>query len=504
MSKNKKLTMGLLNPQGHVRWDDLQIAGHPDTGGQIVYIVELSRELAELECRVDIFTRYFRDPEWPGYDKEIEEYSDNLKIVRIKCGPTGKFLRKEDLWPVINEFSNGVRDFYKREGYAPDIFSSHYGDAGLSAAILKKSMKVPFTHTGHSLAGKKMDNLCLSQSNFTEVNSVYNFHLRVAAERVALRNSQAIICSTHEEVEKQYRHKVYRGTVDNADKFHVIPPGIDPQWFFPFQKDEKDPGVYAGAVDKLNEILKKHIAQQRLNLPCVFAAARFDAKKNLGGLLRAYAESEILQERANLLIVAGKIRDPLDPANADKFNKHEKKIIHDMLAIIEKYGIRGKVAVEAGFNYKTEMPYIYRYAARNKWIFINPALHEPFGLTVVEAMASGLPVVATKHGGPAEILQEEEYGLLVEPTDWHSIRGGLKRMFNPGTWEKYSFKGMERVIERYTWRAAARSRAQLCGEMIKRGLNTKKDFKIPPYFLNPFEETDEPLLVNLKKYYYIG
>jgi sucrose-phosphate synthase len=496
--------IGLLNPQGHVRWKDLQIAAHPDTGGQIVYINEVAKELGKLGCMVDIFTRYFSDPEWPGYDKLVEKFNDNIRIVRIKCGPEDKFVRKEELWPIIGEFVGGIEEFYRKNRYKPRVFTSHYADAGLAAAMLKNKMKIPFIHTGHSLGGKKMDNLRLTKSNFSYYNGMYKFHLRVLAERISFRNSSAIIASTREEVDKQYGHKVYIGAVREKSKFNIIPPGINSNQFFPYTKKEKKAKEYETAVGALKGELKKSIRPNRLDLPCIFSAARFDAKKNPAGLVRAFAGSEILQQNTNLLIVAGKVTDSLNPDNRSKFSEDALVIIDDLTKLIEKFHLKGKVCITAGFNYISQLPYIYRYAGRNNWIFVNPALHEPFGLTILEAMASGVPVVATKHGGTAEILDAEEYGLLIEPTDWHSIRGGLEKMLLVRYWKKYSRLGIERIKERYTWQIAAKGRVGVIEKVLDGKSADEKDFAIPDYFLNPERENDHIILKEFRRRYYIG
>ncbi len=500
---NKKLTIGLLNPQGHVRWKNLQIAAHPDTGGQIVYIIELAKALEQQGCRMDIFTRYFKDPKWPGYTKEIENYSENLRIIRIKCGSRDKFINKEDLWSVLYEFSMGVKAFYEKEGYRPDVFSSHYGDAGLAAAMLKKEMRLPFIHTGHSLGGKKMDNLRLSRANFTEINSSYRFHLRVIAERISFRNASAIVASTEEEVERQYGHKVYKRCVRDEKKFNIIPPGIDPELFYSYTKKEKNIRLYNKAVARLNRVLSLYVAPNRIHMPFVFSAARLSAKKNPVGLLKAYANSETLQEHMNLLIVAGNVEDPLNSDNRSKFPENKWNIIDDIIRIIKKHELSGKVCFSPGFDHHSQIPYIYRYAARNRWIFINPALHEPFGLTIVEAMASGLPVVATKRGGPIDILQDNEFGILVEPTDIYSISGGLKKMLKAKVWGRYSAAGFDRVKEHYTWNCAAGDYIKLLNNVSKKAFKDEKDYDIPQYFTDYEKKDDTALLKDFRKRYYI-
>jgi len=496
------LRICLINPQGHVRWKDPPIATHPDTGGQIVYILEVSKELGKLGCRVDIFTRYFNDPEWPGYTKPVEKKGENLRIIRIKCGPEDRFLRKEDLWPVIKEFSEGIVNFYDREGIRPDVMSSHYGDAGLAAAMLKKKIKLPFTHTGHSLGGKKMDNLCMSKTNFNAINDDYNFHLRIAAERVSFRNSHSIIASTKEEVRVQYGHRVYSGSYDGAaDKFNIIPPGVEPQKFFPYYKKEKNENLYEDAVRKVKKEIDMYIDHGRIGMPCIFSAARFDAKKNPAGLLHAYSQSKDLQDKMNLVIVAGSVEDPLNPANREKFDEHEREIVEDIAEIIEENGLKGKVCLSHGFDYR-EMPYVYRYAGRNKWIFVNPALHEPFGLTVVEAMACGVPVVATKYGGPSEILDEGKYGVIVDSKDTGSLKGGLEKLLDEKSWEKYSKKGLKRIRQRFTWKKAAEEYKKLFMEVIGEEIDENGDYDIPRYFLKPVKGNDSELKKQLWSLYF--
>ncbi len=503
MTKNSnKLNVGLVNPQGHVRWDELQIASHPDTGGQTVYIIELAKELGKITGRIDVFTRYFEDPEWPGYDQKIEEYSDNVRIVRIECGPKDKFIEKENLWPLMKDFVTGINDFYEQEGYSPDIFTTHYADAGLCGAMLKNEMDTPFVHTGHSLGGSKMDNLNLSRSNFEMINSQFNFHRRISAERITFRNANAIIASTNEEVEKQYGHRVYEEAITDENKFHIIPPGIDPSQFFSYHKKETDKVLYEKAVNRLQEEIGNYIDKDRQDLPCIMSAARFDAKKNPTGLLRAYASSEVLQKNANLLIIAGNVKDPLNSDNWDKFKEHEKFIIEDIADIIENWQLDGRVSFTPGFDYETEMPFVYRYAGRKKWIFVNPALHEPFGLTIIEAMASGLPVVSTKHGGPSEILDNGKYGVLVEPKFPHSLKKGLEKLLIAGKWKNFSNKGMKRVQERYTWKTASDRYKKLFKKVVRKGLATENDFTIPEYFTVPKDGKDRQLRHDLRQLYF--
>ncbi|MDA3793415.1 MAG: glycosyltransferase, partial [Elusimicrobia bacterium] len=425
-----------------------------------------------------------------------------LRIVRIKCGPEDKFVAKEKLWPFMKDYTDGIKKYYDKEGVSPDIFTSHYADGGLAGAMLKESMDVPYTHTGHSLGGEKMDKLNLSRSNFEMINKNFKFHLRISAERVAFRNAAAIVASTGEEVSKQYGHHVYKDALKDKSKFNIIPPGIGPEQFFSYHKDEKKKETYDKAGKKIKGEIKKYIDEERRDLPCIFSAARFDAKKNPTGLLRAYASSEKLQDNANVMIVAGNIEDPLNPENRNKFKEHEKFIIEDLADIVKNWNLKGKVSFSPGLDYVDEMPFVYRYAARSKWIFVNPALHEPFGLTIIEAMASGLPVAATQNGGPSEILEGGRHGVLVEPTLPHSLRKGLEKLLIASQWKKFSNAGTERVKEKFTWGTASKGYRKLFKKLIKEGIDKSDDFKIPEYFMNPEEGSDSKLRKELRHLYF--
>jgi sucrose-phosphate synthase len=114
-----------LNPQGHVRKKNLQIGEHSDTGGQIVYILELAKQLENLGCQVDIVTRQIIDNKWKGYSKLIERFSKYVTIYRIPFLRKG-FIRKELLWNGIYTYAKRIYKLYEQEiKELPDIFTSH-------------------------------------------------------------------------------------------------------------------------------------------------------------------------------------------------------------------------------------------------------------------------------------------------------------------------------------------------------------------------------------------
>src|SRR6056297_2825019 len=297
--------ISILNPQGNFDPNDSYWTEHPDFGGQLVYVKELSLALAGLGIDVDIITRQIKDENWPEFSKPIDNYSESnrLRIIRV---PFGKnlFLKKEDLWPFLHEYIKKIINFYKQEGNFPDYFSTHYADGGLSGVLLKQKLNIPFVFTGHSLGAQKMDKLDVNKINFTEYNTKFNFHRRIIAERLAMNYADGIIVSTSQERFEQYSHFLYQNAIntENNEKFKVIPPGVNTDIFN---------GKYSEKMkSKLEEYIKRDIDNKRQDLPLIISSSRLDQKKNHLGLVKAFTGNEKLQKNANLAITLRGIKNP--------------------------------------------------------------------------------------------------------------------------------------------------------------------------------------------------
>jgi len=139
--------------------------------------------------------------------------------------------------------------------------------------------------------------------------------------------------------------------------------------------------------------------------PFILALCRPDQRKNISGLITAYGEDKDLQAIANLAIFAG-IRK-----NITVMKENERNVLTEMLLLMDQYDLYGKLAIPKKHDFTSEVPELYRLCAESEGIFVNPALVEPFGLTLVEAASCGLPIIATKDGGPADIIKNCRNGL---------------------------------------------------------------------------------------------
>jgi sucrose-phosphate synthase len=431
-----------LNPQGNFDEHDSHMTEHPDFGGQLIYVKEVCMALSKMGIKVDILTRRIEDPEWPEFSKEIdyyEGYEENLRIVRLEAGGL-RFLPKELLWEHMDEWTDNILSFYGDS--LPAFSTSHYGDGGYAAVLLKKKAGIGFTFTGHSLGAQKLDKLGTTTDNVDEMEERYRFSKRITAERLSMEYAQRIITSTSQERFGQYTHKLYHGAVDANDdsKFSIIPPGVNTRLF------NKEAAAEDAAIEKyIEKIIRGN------KRPFVIVSSRLDEKKNHIGVVRAYTGSRALQEKAGLGLFIRGIDDPY--SEVGKLSDEEQQILKPILELINQHGVRDKVSF---FNLKSqgELAAAYRYFGRLGSVFALTAFYEPFGLAPIEAAACGLAVAATKNGGPTEIF-EDGSGVLVDPFDDMNIAEGLLKGVNE--YEHYSGLGEKRVREKYTWEKTAAS-----------------------------------------------
>ena len=446
-----------LNPQGNFDPNDRYWTEHPDFGGQLVYVKEVAIALAELGHDIDIVTRQIIDPNWPEFAASLDQYpdSDRVRIVRIPCGPP-HFLRKEDLWPFLGaEWVPNILDFYRQEGRLPDAITTHYADGGLCGALVEQQTGIPFTFTGHSLGAQKMDKLHATADNLAELDRRFHFSQRIAAERIAMNRAAQVIVSTGMERFEQYAHRAYQGAVDVHDDGHfaVIPPGVNLRIFDRAVVNDGEGETQA----HIERMLERDIDPERKHLPVIVSSSRLDAKKNLTGLVEAFAHSQWLRDQTNLGIIVRGMTDPL--REHSQLTTNESVILDDVVGIVEEHDLWGKITAFP-LNSQPELAAGYRYLAKRRSVFALTALYEPFGLAPLEAMAAGLPAVVTKNGGPSESLFDAAtgsvYGVLVDPTDSDDIaRGLLEVAGNPETWQYYHDAGIQRVHDTYTWQRTA-------------------------------------------------
>ena len=435
MAHQKPLYIVLISVHGLIRGHELELGRDADTGGQTKYVVELARALGE---RVDVekvilLTRCVIDPQVsPSYAERVESLSDKVDIVRIECGEP-KYLRKELLWDTLENFVDNSLVYLKNCRRLPDLIHSHYADAGYVGTRLSRQLGIPLVHTGHSLGHSKRKQLLASGIKRSEIESTYHISRRIEAEEMTLGAAECVITSTQHEIEHQYDlYDFYQ-----PERMQVIPPGTDLEKFYPPLGDEK----FSDIATELKRFLNQP------NKPVILALSRPDPRKNIIALIEAYGESAELQQAANLVVVAGNREDIKDTENISN------TVLNDILLAIDKYDLYGKVAYPKHHK-PEEVALLYRLAAASHGVFVNPALTEPFGLTLIEAAACGLPIVATEDGGPVDIIRNCRNGYLINPLDKTTIISALlKTLTDRRGWRRLAQNGLEGVRRHYSWQA---------------------------------------------------
>jgi sucrose synthase len=182
------------------------------------------------------------------------------------------------------------------------------------------------------------------------------------------------------------------------------------------------------------------------NKPIIFTMARLDRVKNITGLVEWYGKNARLRELVNLVVVAGDRRKE----SKDNEEKAEMKKMHEL---IETYKLNGQFRWISSQMNRVRNGELYRYIADTKGAFVQPAVYEAFGLTVVESMTCGLPTFATCNGGPAEIIVHGKSGFHIDPYHGDQAAELLVDFFektkaDPSHWDKISLGGLNRILEK--------------------------------------------------------
>lgn len=434
-TKPRQLDILHLSIHGLIRGENLELGRDPDTGGQCLYVLELVKALsADSRVKhVSLLTRRVIDPRTStDYAEHKERLAKNADIIRIDAGPK-RYLRKEVLWRHLDAFIDGTLAYLRREKRVPDIIHAHYADAGYVGRQIAAVLGCPLVFTGHSLGRVKRERLSEGGADLKDIGERYNLDARIEAEELSLDAASMVCTSTRQEAEEQY--SLY--DQHSESRMRIIPPGVDLTRF----DGPENPEIAAAVSERFAPFLRDP------SRPPVFTIARADERKNLPGLVRAFAANRWLRENANLIVVAGN-RETLE-----KLPPGTRKVWNELLRAIDDAGLYGSIAYPKN-HHAPEVAGFYRWAAERGGVFVNPAFTEPFGLTLLEAAAAGLPLVATHDGGPRDIIANCENGLLVDPLDQKAMGDAIASILSkPKKQKKLSETGHAKVREHYSWAA---------------------------------------------------
>ncbi|WP_158259424.1 HAD-IIB family hydrolase [Hasllibacter halocynthiae] len=398
-----------------------------DTGGHIAYVLAAARAQAARGAEVAVVTRRFAD-HGHAYTAQDEPFVPGARILRLDDGDP-RYLAKEALEQRLPMLAGAFEAMLDREG-APDVIHAHFADA---AAVVRKAAAargIPVIYTAHSLGIDKREAI-------GEAGPV--LERRIAQEDAAMASAAAIVASSRDECERQLM--LYPSAREGI--IHRVVPGIAPV-------ADADPGRAAALVAPFLRDPSR---------PPVLAIARPVAKKNLPALVEMFATDERLRKGANLVIVAG-LRDGLDTGPEEQVD-----VYRALLAAVDRHDLWGRVALPKRHE-PADVPALYAWAAERRGVFANPALTEPFGLTLLEAAAAGLPVVATDRGGPRDIIGALGHGTCHDPEDVAGFAARIAGLLDdPASWDAAAAAARHNRI-RWSWDRYAADHAALCEGLL--------------------------------------
>jgi glycosyltransferase involved in cell wall biosynthesis len=395
----------------------LALLGSEDAGGQNVYVHEVSRNLAALGYAVDIFTR--RDS--PSLAETIE-WGPGVRVVHVTAGPTC-FILKDEIWPYMREFRDNVRRFMERTGARYDLIHGNFWMSGWAAVELSRSLSLPVVQIFHAMGKTKRRHQAEADTSPPQ---------RIAVEVEVVRSADRLIAQCPSEAAE---------LVDDygaePGRVVTIPSAVNAEVFRPVPQAEA----------------RERIGFPR-NDPLVVYVGRMLPRKDPRNIVRAVALLTGRGVPTRLLVVGGESAEP------DRTATPEIGALQDLAAAL---GIADRVH----FTGKRQADVLrYYYSAGD--VAVTTPWYEPFGLTPLECMACGRPVVGSAVGGITSTVVDGKTGLLIPPRDPTALADALQRLLlHPEMRERMGRQARARVEAEYTWPLVARRTAALYETLLE-------------------------------------
>ena len=386
--------------------------GRPDTGGQVVYVREMSKALANCGFEVDILTRRFER------QASYEYVGKGVRILRCAYGGTD-FIPKETLADYVPQ----LLEAYFKDPHFQDksytLISSHYWDAGAAGVKLAKQLGVPHVHTPHSMGLLKRQNRAWGNAGEPAAD---HLNERIQQERVIYHRSDLIIPTAAEQTRCLSECDEYNVP---EEKVEQIPPGLDEH-------------VFHHLSDGKRMAIKQDLGWTS---PTVFSAGRLAASKGYDLLIQSFpAVLKRIPDAKLVLAIGGSTRSP-----------EEAELLLQLKALAGDLGIRDHVRFTPCVEQSRLADY-YRAAD----VFVLCSRNEPFGMTAVEAMACGTPTVVSTRGGLWEELTWGHDCIYCDPQDTEALTQAIcSPLQQPRIRQQLSINGSMTARSRYTWKKVA-------------------------------------------------
>lgn len=378
----------------------LAALGGADAGGQNVYVGEVARQLSLKGYQIDIFTRR-EETALP----RIVAFSDAIRIIHVDAGPA-EDIPKETLLQYMPAFRDDMLYFIQTEQLSYELIHANFFMSALVAMELKSLLGIPFVVTFHALG------------HIRRIHQGDNDRFpkeRIAIEERAVREASMIIAECPQDRDDLITY--YHAPVD---KISIIPCGVNTAEFYP---------------------IAKATARSLLGLPqhdCILLQlGRMVPRKGVDNVIAALAKVHCERRKVRLLIVGG-----------DADTTTELQRLQQLAAELD---VKDRVLF-AGQKSREELKYYYAAAD----LFITTPWYEPFGITPLEAMACGTPVIGSNVGGIKFSVAEGKTGALVPPRDADALAAKISSLLrSPAALEEMSANAIRRINKLFTWELVA-------------------------------------------------
>jgi D-inositol-3-phosphate glycosyltransferase len=386
----------------------LAVLGGEDAGGQNVHVAALARALGRRGHVVDVYTRR-EDPATP----ETVSFGPGVEVVHVPAGPP-RPVPKDELAPYMPEFGDWLTRRWR--GTAPDLVHAHFWMSGLAALVASRAHGVPLVQTFHALGTVKRRHQRDADTSPPE---------RLAAEARLAATVDTVIATCSDEVRE------LRTIGGRPAHTVVVPCGVDVRRFNP-------------AVPPAPSLPPR---RERYRLVSV---GRLVERKGLAEVIRAVAAVPDTE-----LVVAG--GPPASELNADPRSRR-------LLDLAAERGVADRVRLLGRVGHD-RLAGLYRSAD----LVVSVPWYEPFGIVPLEAMACGVPVVASAVGGMLDTVIDGRTGLHVRPRDETALAAALRALLpDARTRAAMGRAGRHRAVQRYQWDRVAQDT-----EAVYRGLVTR-------------------------------
>lgn len=396
----------------------LAALGGVDAGGQNVYVGELARQVAKKGFEVDIFTRR----ESPAYPRCLQ-WGQHIRIIHVDAGPP-ECVEKEKLLPYMAAFRDDMISFIREEGIHYHLVHANFFMSALVAMELKTRLHIPFVVTFHALGHVRK----LHQGGQDRFPPE-----RTDIEEEAIRQADMVIAECPQDKEDLIRH--YNAP---PEKITIIPCGVNPEEMFP---------------------LNKQVARMHLKLPLdehiLLQLGRMVPRKGVDNVIEALGKMKYMGKKTRLIIVGGEAEVCGEGINPE---------IARLKKVAKEAGVQQSVTF-AGRKSRDELKYYYAAAD----LFITTPWYEPFGITPLEAMACGTPVVGAAVGGIRYSVQDGKTGALVPPRQPEALAEKLNTLLaDPALLAAMGQQAIRRVHNLFTWHHVAHKMVLVYEQIITR------------------------------------